>query len=190
MKKAVMIMAAVSMGFAQAQTGGRSAGDAKTNLVFNMKVVPGCAVFLAGSYSSDPTNASYNGTDANPTKLTINAAGGDNVNLRCQTGTVVSISATATEGVGNGFQVVTTTDKTPPIEGRLSLVKNGFTLVEGNNNDDKTLDGKYSVNLEKFNIAGGNGDTYKLSASFTPDKGQFEPEVGDYSGTVYVTINY
>ncbi|WP_221091334.1 hypothetical protein [Deinococcus aquaedulcis] len=186
MKKALMIAAALCTTVASAQ-GGRSSGSATTNLVFNMKVVPGCAVFLNASYNSTPAAAKYNGTDTAPETVSIDAAGND-VNLRCQTGTVVTISAKATEGIGNTFNTVTITDSTPPIQGRLSLVRAGFTLPP--NNDDKTLEGDYKVNFTKFNVTGGNGDTYKLSASFTPDKGQFEPEVGDYSGTVYITINY
>ncbi|MFC6661097.1 hypothetical protein [Deinococcus multiflagellatus] len=58
------------------------------------------------------------------------------------------------------------------------------------NDDNKTLDGAYSIIFNKQNVAGGNGDTYFLTASFTPTAGQFESMVGDYVGTVNVTVEY
>lgn len=193
MKKALMIAAAVSMTMAQAQ-GGRSAGSASTDLNFYMKVVPGCAVSLAGSYDS-AKDATYNGTDANPATVSITTATADAPNFRCQTGTKVTITATGLYGVGNTFKVTKETDSdTAPtiLDGKMSLARDGFVLKEGNttNNDDKTLEGQWKLVFAPGNVPGGNGDIYGIFATFTPNKGQFEPQTGDYKGTLNVTVNY
>ncbi len=71
--------------------------------------------------------------------------------------------------------------------GRLSLVRTGGTITE----DDKTLEGDYSVTLTETPFANGqDGDTWNLSAEFQADEGQFEPAIGVYSGTVSVSVEY
>lgn len=195
MKKALMVAAMVSMTVAQAANnpGGRSAGSASTDLNFYMKVVPGCAVNLAGSYDSNK-DATYNGTDATPATVSVDTTTTGSPNFRCQTGTKVTITASALYGVGNTFKVTkeTDTDKAPTVlDGKMSLVRNGFTLGPGNNNnDDKTLEGLWKLTFAPGNVPGGNGDIYNILAIFTPDKGQFEPETGDYKGTLNVSVNY
>ncbi len=193
MKKALMIAAMVSMTVANAQ-GGRSAGSASTDLNFYMKVVPGCAVSLEASYDS-AKGATYNGTDAAPETVTVNTLSGGQPNFRCQTGTKVTITASALYGVGNTFKVVKDTDSdTAPtiLDGDMSLAREGFTLTQGNttNRDDKTLEGKFKVLFAPGNIPFGNGDIYGIVAAFTPNKGQFEPQVGDYKGTLNIMVNY
>lgn len=196
MKKALMIMAAVSMGMAQAQnTGGRSAGSASTALNFKMEVVAGCAVNLLGSYTS-AEGAKYNGTDATPETVSVNTKTGDNYNFQCQTGTNVKISATSLYGQGATFEVTSQTsgDRTAPttFDGRMSLAREGFTLVAGSttNNDDKTLEGDYRLAFQPGNIPARNGDYYSIMATFKPKAGQFEPQVGKYTGTINVTVSY
>lgn len=187
MKKAILLMAAVSMSFASA---GRSAGNASTSLVFNTEVVAGCAVSLASQYASQ-TGATYNGTDTTPEVLSISAGVATTAPLlRCQTGTGVSISAGgATKGFAGG-----TMDTPDPsnveLSGNMSLVLAGWAGTNNAGDDNKTLDGVYKVVFTKRNIPGKNGDDYVLAASFTPNKGQFEPMVGKYSGTLNVAINY
>lgn len=192
MKKALMVAAMVSVTMAQA-AGGRSAGTADTKLNFYMTVVPGCAVNLAGSYDS-AKDATYSGTDATPATVTINTTPAGEPNFRCQTGTKVTIKASALYGVGNTFEVVkvTDSDKAPTVlDGKMSLARDGFTLGPGNNNnDDKTLEGLFKLTFSPGNVPGGNGDIYNILASFTPDKGQFEPETGNYKGTLNVSVSY
>ncbi|WP_158263749.1 hypothetical protein [Deinococcus arcticus] len=72
------------------------------------------------------------------------------------------------------------------LSGRLSLRLNGGTSSD----DNKTLDGDYTIVFTKNNIAGGNGDTYRMRASFKPDNNWYEAMVGDYVGTVNVTVEY
>lgn len=194
MKKALMVMALVSMSVAQA-AGGRSAGTAATDLNFYMKVVPGCAVNLAASYDS-AKGATYNGTDATPETVTVNTTPAGEPNFRCQTGTKVTITASALYGVGNTFKVIkdSDTDTAPTVlDGVMSLARDGFVLTPGNNannNDDKTLEGKFKLTFSPGNVPGGNGDIYNILATFTPDKGQFEPTTGDYKGTLNVSVSY
>lgn len=193
MNKALIILAAVSMSMAQAQgnTGGRSPGSASTKLNFHMKVVPGCAVDLNASYDSDKS-ATYNGTDKDPETVVVSAAGKE-PNFRCQTGTRVTITASTLYGKGNTFKVekITDSDKAPTIlDGKMSLVLDGFDLSAGTNNDDKTLEGDFMLAFGPGNVPGGNGDIYSMIAAFKPNKGQFEPTVGNYKGTLDVTVSY
>ncbi|GGM17660.1 hypothetical protein [Deinococcus aerophilus] len=196
MKKALMIAAMFSMTMANAQgvQGGRSAGSVNTALNFYMKVVPGCAVNLAGSYDS-AKGATYNGTDTAPETVSVNTLSGGQPNFRCQTGTKVTITASALYGVGNTFKVIKDSDSdTAPtiLNGIMSLAREGFTLTQGKttNNDDKTLEGKFEVLFAPGNVPGGNGDIYGIVAAFTPNKGQFEPQTGDYQGTLNIMVNY
>lgn len=187
MKKMFLLAAAVSMSFASA---GRSEGSATTDLVFNTQVVAGCAVSLAGQYASQ-TGATYSGTDASPEALNISAGEAASAPLlRCQTGTGVSISAGEAAQGFTGGQMDSPDASTVALSGDMSLVLDGWANTYNSNDDNKTLRGAYSVVFTKRNIAGGNGDTYALTAAFTPSRGQFEPMVGNYSGTLNVAINY
>jgi hypothetical protein len=189
MKKALMVAAMVSMTMAQAQ---RSPGTADTALNFHMTVVPGCAVNLDASYDSD-TTATYNGTDVTPETVSINTAPGGGPNFRCQTGTLVTITASALYGDGSTFTVTEETDSDlapTTLNGKMSLVRDGFSLGSGVNNDDKTLEGLFELTFSPGNVPGGNGDIYNILATFKPDAGQFEPETGNYKGTLNVSVNY
>ncbi|WP_133161754.1 hypothetical protein [Deinococcus koreensis] len=193
MKKALMIVAAVSMGMAQAQSNGdsRSPGSAKTALNFHMAVVPGCAVDLNASYDS-AKGATYNGTDKNPATVVVSTYGKE-PNFRCQTGTRVTIKAETLYGKGNTFVVekITDSDTAPTVlDGKMSLALDGFDLSAGTNNDDKTLEGEFVLTFGPGNVPGGNGDIYSMLAAFKPKPGQFEPTVGNYKGTLNVTVSY
>ncbi|MFC4454793.1 hypothetical protein [Deinococcus sonorensis] len=194
MKKALLIaaMASMTVAYAENNPGGRDPGAASTALNFYMTVVPGCAVNLAPSYDSK-TDKTYNGTDTTVQSVVVDTTSTGNPNFRCQTGTNVTITAKALYGVGNTFEVQTTTasGKAPTtLNGMMSLVLKGYTLASGVNNDDKTLEGAYKLEFAPGNVPGGNGDIYNILATFTPDKGQFEPTVGDYKGTLNVSVNY
>jgi hypothetical protein len=198
MKKMMLLAAVLSTSFALA---GRAPDSASTDLIFGMDVVAGCAVNLSGSYASTPEDATYNGTDTAVTTLNISASEGA-PNFRCQTGTDMSLSSTATYSTGNtgGIQTDTDTDSiafggnpfsptgnTLTTSGRLSLVRLGGVITE----DDKTLEGDYTVTLAEDPFQNGqNGDTWNLSATFQADEGQFEPAIGTYSGTVSVNVDY
>lgn len=198
MKKMMLLAAVLSTSFALA---GRAPDSAGTDLVFGMEVVAGCAVNLAGSYNSTPEDATYNGTDTAVTTLNITAGNEAAPNFRCQTGTMMTLKSTASYSLGatsdtvlneqqvasgggdpflpTGINLITT--------GRLSLVRDGGVL----NNDDKTLEGDYTVTLAEDPFQNGqNGDTWNLSATFQADEGQFEPAIGTYSGTVGVVVEY
>ncbi|MHA0043916.1 hypothetical protein [Deinococcus sp. PEB2-63] len=196
MKKAMMLFAALTLCAANAQNnpGGRSAGAASTDLIFNTTVVPGCAVNLDGSYISQD-GATYNGTDVNPEKLEITVAGrGGNTMLRCQTGTTVTFGVTG--GVSTDVeQTFNGTMDTPDpsnilFSGRLTLVLAGFQNTNNAGDDNKNVRGDYKVRITKNNVAGGNGDTYGMKATFTPDPGWFEAMVGEYTGTLVLNVDY
>ncbi len=198
MKKAMMLFAALTLCAASAQNnpGGRSTGTASTNLIFNTTVLPGCAVNLDSSYTSQE-GATYNGTDVNPEKLEITVAGrGGNTMLRCQTGTGVNFRVSGGESLDSikgfdagvmDYEIDNGGIGSVSFSGDMSLhrVLNGTSF-----DDNKRLDGKYSVKIKKFNIAGGNGDTYGMTATFTPKAGEFEPMVGEYTGTLVLNVDY
>ncbi|MFB9992326.1 hypothetical protein ACFFLM_10160 [Deinococcus oregonensis] len=198
MKKMMLLAAVLSTSFALA---GRAPESASTNMVFGMDVVAGCAVSLADSYSSSPEDATYSGTDATAAVLNITAGNEGAPNFRCQTGTQMTLKSTSSYALGNTADTVLNEQKsasgggnpfnptgnTLTTSGRLSLIRAGGVL----NNDDKTLEGNYTVTLAEDPFQNGqNGDTWNLSATFQADEGQFEPAIGEYSGTVYVTVDY
>ena len=59
-----------------------------------MKVVPGCAVNLASSYDS-AMGTTYNGTDTTTCTRDCQHDACGAPNFRCQTGTIVTITASA-----------------------------------------------------------------------------------------------
>ncbi|GGL03029.1 hypothetical protein [Deinococcus radiotolerans] len=191
MKKAMMLFAALTLSVANA---GRSEGRASTDLIFKTTVVPGCAVALASSYTSQ--TGTYNGTDVNPEALNLGAPGtgfGEGSStpmLRCQTGTGVNF---AVNGATQSFQageMNSPQTSNVSFSGRLTLVLNGWQGTWNAGDDNKNLRGNYTVNITKYNMASGNGDTYGMDASFTPDAGWFEAMVGDYTGTLTLNVDY
>ncbi len=191
MKKAMMLVAALTLSVANA---GRSEGSASTDLIFKTTVVPGCAVALASSYTSQ--NGTYNGTDVNPETLNLSAPGtgfgegSETPMLRCQTGTGVNFGVNGavagfSAGVMDSPQVSNVS-----FSGRLTLVLNGWQGSWNAGDDNKNVRGNYNVSITKYNIGTGNGDTYGMTASFTPDAGWFEAMVGDYTGTLTLNVDY
>lgn len=199
MKKALMVAALISMTMAQAANnpGGRSPSpsSASTALNFHMEVVAGCAVNLNSSYDS-AMGATYNGTDTTPETVTIDTtpAGGGGPNFRCQTGTPVTITATGLKGEGTTFNVstITDSDQAPTtLNGEMSLLLANFSFGPGGNNDDKTLEGDFVLSFQPGgNVPATNGDMYSMVATFKPHAGQFEPTVGNYTGTLNVSVAY